>query len=303
MRMTTNTAIVVLCAGMWIMPVSTHASLNVLACEPEWKALADVLGRDRIKSESATNAFQDPHHIEARPSLIVKARDADIVFCTGAELEVGWLPLLLEKSGNRNIQEGEPGHFMAADQVELIEKPDTVDRSQGDIHADGNPHVHLDPERLLHVAEAFSDRLQVIDAEYADYYKQLFSDFKTQWLESIDLWESQVDALRGKRAVVYHKNWSYLLNWLQIETTADLEPKPGIPPTSSHLNKVLMSIEQQPPDFILIANYQSSKGARWLSDKSGITLLELAFTVGGSEQAVDLPSLYQSIIGNLLESL
>ena len=288
---------------LWCACSSANATLNVLACEPEWKALAEALGGDRIEVVSATNAFQDPHHIEARPSLILKARDADIVFCTGADLEVGWLPLLLKKSANRRIQVGEPGHFMAADQVMLIEKPDTVDRSHGDIHADGNPHVHLDPNRLLQIGEAFSQRLQVIDAKHAKDYQRMFDAFSTRWRALIEDWESQADVLQGKHAVVYHKNWSYLLNWLQIDTVGDLEPKPGIPPTSSHLNELLLSVEKQPAAFILIANYQNSKGSDWLSDRSGIPVLELPFTVGGNESATDLPGLYQSIVSTLLGSL
>lgn len=280
--------------------LSAHASVNVFACEPEWKALAEALGGDRVQAVTATNAFQDPHHIEARPSLILKARDADLLFCTGAELEVGWLPLLLEKSGNRRIQPGQLGHFLATAQVELIEVPGSVDRSHGDVHADGNPHVHLDPNRLLTIAQAFSNRLQTIDAESAAFYSQRFVQFSTAWLESIDSWNAKAEGLKGKRAIVYHKNWSYLLDWLQIDIAGDLEPKPGIPPTSSHLALLLQSAQQQASDFILIANYQDTKGARWLAEKSGIGMLEMPFTVGGSVSAVDLPSLYESIIDILL---
>ena len=298
--MNSKAGVTLLCALAGSVSLSAHASVNVFACEPEWKALAEMLGGDRMQAVSATNAFQDPHHIEARPSLIVKARDADIVFCTGADLEVGWLPKLLEKSGNPRVQPGQMGYFLATSQVDLIEVPDSVDRRHGDVHADGNPHVHLDPNRLLTIAQAFSNRLQVIDAEHAEQYRQSFSQFSTDWLKAINSWEDQTRELRGKRAVVYHKNWSYLLEWLQIETSGDLEPKPGIPPTSGHLSELLLSVQQQPSDFILIANYQDTKGARWLADKSGIDLLELPFTVGGSESAVDMPGLYQSIIDQLL---
>lgn len=289
-----------LCALGFSASPAAHASLNILACEPEWKALAEELGGDRVRAESATHARQDPHHVEARPSLIIKARDADMVFCTGAELEVGWLPLLLEKSGNRRVQVGDPGHFMAASQVERIEVPQTVDRSQGDVHADGNPHVHLDPRRLLTIAEAFSARLQAVDAEHADYYRQRLSEFSADWTEAMADWETRAESLRGKRAVVYHKNWSYLLDWLQIDTVGDLEPKPGIPPTSGHLAELLQITRAQGADFVLIANYQNTRGARWLADNSDIAMLELPFTVGGNDEADDLQSLYDSILDRLL---
>lgn len=279
-----------------------HATVNVFACEPEWKALAEALGGDKVKAHSATNAFQDPHHIEARPSLIVKARDADLVFCTGAELEVGWLPLLLEKSGNPQVQPGQQGYFLATSQVELMEVPDSVDRSQGDVHAEGNPHVHLDPRRLLIIAQAFSERLQMIDADNANFYREQLEQFSTSWRALIDSWQTSAEGLKGKRAVVYHKNWSYLLEWLQIDVVGDLEPKPGIPPGSAHLARLLQDVQQHTADVILVANYQDKKGARWLSDKSAIALLELPFTVGGNEKAKDLPGLYQAILDILLES-
>ena len=290
-----------LCALAWAGTGSAHAALDVLACEPEWKALAEALGGERVSAESATTAFQDPHHIEARPSLIVKARDADIVFCTGAELEVGWLPLLLEKSGNRRIQVGQPGHFLAAAEVERLEVPASVDRSQGDVHADGNPHVHLDPHRLLTIAEAFGERLRTIDPEHAEHYRGRLAAFSSDWTSAIDAWETKAEPLRGKRAVVHHRNWSYLLDWLRIDTIGDLEPKPGIPPTSGHLAELLQDVRERPPDFILVANYQDPKGGRWLADESGIPLLELPFTVGGSDGADDLQGLYDAILATLLD--
>lgn len=298
--MISRSRLILFCVLSGCFAIPAQASLNILACEPEWKALAEELGGDRVSAVSATNAFQDPHHIEARPSLIVKARDADMVFCTGSELEVGWLPLLLEKSGNRRVQVGQPGHFLASSQVERIEVPAKADRSQGDVHADGNPHVHLDPRKMLIIAEAFSARLQLIDSEQSTYYQQRFDEFSSAWKTAMEAWQIQAASLQGKRAVVYHKNWSYLLDWLQIETAGDLEPKPGIPPTSGHLADLLRSVQEQPSNFILIANYQDKKGAQWLADKSALPLLELPFTVGGSDSADDLQGLYESILTILL---
>jgi zinc/manganese transport system substrate-binding protein len=130
-----------------------RAALNVFACEPEWAALAKEIGGQRVAVASATTAQQDPHHVEARPSLIAHMRRADLLVCTGAELETGWLPVLLARSGNAKVQPGKPGYFEAAAFVELLDVPTTVDRSHGDIHAAGNPHVHTDPRRLAIIAE------------------------------------------------------------------------------------------------------------------------------------------------------
>lgn len=280
-----------------------QTKLNVFACEPEWKALAEVIGGELVKVTSATTVFQDPHHIEARPSLIAKTRRADLLICTGSELEIGWLPLLLRQSGNRDIQEGQPGHFMASEQVDRIEVPEQMDRSMGDIHAGGNPHVHLDPNRLLTIAEAFADRLQQIDPDNAAYYVGQFEGFKANWLAAIDGWESQAEALKGKKVVVHHKNWSYLLAWLGIESVADLEPKPGIPPTSSHLVSLLQLVKVEQPGAILVAAYQDDRGARWLAEKSGVPVLSLPFTVGGNEASSDLHGLYENTLSELLNTL
>ena len=145
-----------------LMVGQSHAkTLSIFACEPELASLAEAVGGKHVKVVSATSASQDPHYIEARPALISRARSADLVVCTGAELEIGWLPLILSQSGNRDIQPGTLGYFAATDSVDLIEIPETIDRSSGDVHSQGNPHVLFDPDRLLVIAEALSKRLQV----------------------------------------------------------------------------------------------------------------------------------------------
>lgn len=286
-------------ALLLVVVLPAWAEVRILACESEWQSLAEALGGAQVRVESATTALQDPHHIEARPSLIAKARRADMVFCTGAELEIGWLPLLLRQSGNRRIQVGQPGHFMAAEQVERIEVPTQLDRSQGDVHASGNPHVHLDPQRLLQVAQAFSARLVQVDPAQAAYYQTRLADFSQRWQAAMQIWEQQAVPLRQAKAIVYHKNWSYLLNWLGVEVVGDLEPKPGIPPTSAHLARLLRIARQNRPDFILVAAYQDDRGARWLAQKSGVPVVALPFTVGGNARADDLFALYTDTIALL----
>jgi len=282
-----------------LMAPQAFANVTVFACEPEWKALVEELGGEHVEVYSATTAFQDPHHIEARPSLIAKTRQADLVVCTGAELEIGWLPLLLRQSGNAAIQTSEQGYFLAASQVQRIEVPTLLDRSQGDIHASGNPHVYWDPYRLLTIAKALSQRLQAIDPSNSSSYQHKLRKFSNDWQVAIKRWEHHAEKLRGKRVIVYHKNWSYLLNWLNIEVIGDLEPKPGLPPTSTHLARLLEATRANKPDYILIANYQDDKGAQWLSDKTGVPVINLAFTVGGSKQATSLLTLYDELFTHL----
>jgi zinc/manganese transport system substrate-binding protein len=275
------------------------AKLQVFSCEPEWKALAEEIGGELVDATSATTAFQDPHFIEARPSLIVKARRADLVFCTGAELEAGWLPLLLRRSGNASIQPGGVGYFMAAEQVSTIEKPEELSRSLGDVHAAGNPHVHLDPNRLLTIAKTLSERLAVLQPNNAKQFQQGYIQFEQRWLKAMAEWEQRAKALNGKAAIVHHKSFSYLLKWLQVEAVADLEPKPGLPPTTAHLAELVALTKTTPPHFILVANYHDSKGAEWLADKTGIDMIKLPYTVGGSEKAMDLFTLFDTILSEL----
>lgn len=281
--------------------------LFVFACEPEWGALANVLagGKSAGKVEvfSATTHQQDPHHIEARPSLIAKARKADLLVCTGAELEVSWLPLLLRQAANRDIQSGKPGYFMAAEQVELLDKPTVLDRSQGDVHAAGNPHIHLDPVRLLQVAEKLSLRLQKIDPDNASFYQQKLAQFKQDWQQAINNWQQRMEPLlKGKDVVVYHKNWYYLFAWLGINTVGDLEPRPGLPPTSAHLAKLLKQLKQQPADFILAADYQPKRPGKWLVDRTGIVLKIVPYTVDDIEDPKALFKLYETILTTLSQS-
>ena len=275
------------------------ATVNLFACEPEWASLAQALGGDHLKITTATSGLQDPHHVQARPSLIAAARRADLLACTGAELEIGWLPLLLQKSGNPKIQSGQPGYFMATDFVDLLDIPETLDRSQGDIHADGNPHIQTDPRRIAQVARALTKRLQEVDPKNANDYEARYKDFDQRWQQAIQRWEKQAAPLKGKSIVVQHKSWVYLENWLNLKELATLEPKPGVPPTTSHLSHLLETVKGKPVLAIIRAAYQSPKASHWLSAKTGIPAVELPFTVGGTDRAKDLFSLFDDTIARL----
>lgn len=166
------------CIILFAISQSGLAQLNILACEPEWAALAKEIGGRHVNVYSATTHKQDPHQIQARPSLIAKARRADMIACTGAELETGWLPVLLRKSANRHIQTGKSGHFLASEHVSLTGKNDNA---TGGLHAAGNPHVHLDPERMLIIAEKMTGVLSSIDSRNAGDYAKNLQQFTTAW--------------------------------------------------------------------------------------------------------------------------
>ena len=284
------------------LPALAHATLNVFACEPEWGALASELGGDAVKVYTATTAFQDPHRIEARPSLIAQMRRADLAVCTGAELEVGWLPVLLRQSGNAAIQPGQPGYFEAARQVALLEKPDILDRAQGDVHASGNPHIQTDPRNIARVAQALGARLAAIDPGHAATYQARLLDFNTRWNAAMARWQAQAAPLKGMRIVVQHKAFPYLESWLGLKQVAVLEPKPGVEPSIGHLAEVAARLKITPARAVLRAAYQDPRPSEWLSGHAGIPLVVLPFTVGGSDRAKDLFGLFDDSLEQLLKA-
>jgi zinc/manganese transport system substrate-binding protein len=285
---------------MLALPCPALAALNVLACTPEWGALAKEIGGDKVRITTATTALQDPHRVEARPSLIARARDADLLFCTGAELEIGWVPLLQRQSGNPRIQVGQPGYFEASSVVPLIERPARIDRSLGDVHPAGNPHIHLDPRNIERVAAALDDRMASLDPKEAAYYHEREKSFLGRWREAISRWEKQAAPLKGLPLVVYHKDVSYLINWLGMREVGALEPKPGLPPSAAHLNELLEGLKRTPAKAVLRSAYNDPRPAEWLAERAGIPAVLVPFTVGGSDKAGDLFGLYEDTIARLL---
>jgi zinc/manganese transport system substrate-binding protein len=286
-----------------LMPGLAAADLNVFACEPEWAALAEEIGAGVIKTSSATHAHQDPHYIQARPSLISKVRKADIVICSGAQLEIGWLPMLLKKGSNPAVMPGNPGHFIASDFVRRLNVPANVDRAQGDVHPQGNPHIQTNPHNILLIAQALATRMAELDHDNAGVYQDGLEDFSQRWRKATAEWETRAASLRGKRVITHHKSWVYLEDWLGLEEVANLEPVVGVPPTAGHLSSLLKRFGDDGADIIIHAPYQSEKASRWLSERTGIPEIMLPLTVGGSDAAKDLFSLFDDILDRLLGAL
>ena len=261
----------------------TANALEILACEPEWGTLAEEIAGDAGAVVVATTAFQDPHSLQAKPSLIAAARNADLLVCAGADLEIGWLPLLLRRS------------------VRRLEIPRVVDRSRGDVHPQGNPHMHLGPRNIVRVAEALTNRLVDLDAANATVYRANLDDFLARWEAAVVAWEERAAPLAGMQLVSHHRSFSYLADWLDLDIVATLEPKPGIPPSGSQLARLLEQLTPQAPVAIIRAPFENEKPARWLSQRLGVPEILLPYTVGGSEQATDLFSLYEHTIEMLLE--
>lgn len=282
-----------------LLAVPARAAVNVFACEPEWAALAEEVGGEKVSAFAATTAFQDPHHIEARPSLIARMRRADLLVCSGAGLEAGWLPLLLRQSGNRRVQPGRPGYLEASAHVDRLEILSTLDRAMGDVHAEGNPHIHLDPRRLASIAQVLTERLAAIDPGNANAYRERLDDFRRRWAEAVPRWEAAAGTLRGTAVMAHHKDWAYLADWLGLKIVATLEPKPGLPPTAAHLAKLKQVAAGADVRMVLRAAYQSERASEWLERNTGIPAVELPYTVGGTAGADDLFGLFEDTIDRL----
>lgn len=277
-------------------PVFAKESVNVFACEPEWAALAKEIAGDEINVFTATTARQDPHFVRAKPSLIAAMRKADLVICSGASLEIGWLPILLQKAGKASMQPGAVGFVMAADFVPMLEKPVTLDRSQGDIHPEGNPHVHLNPHNISLVAKELAERLQKIDVRNAGAYRARHSAFSGRWEAALKRWEQDAKDLNGAPVIVHHKAFSYLIDWLGMKQAATLEARPGIPPTTSHLENLLQTLKANPARWIIRTPYDPADASTWLSRQTGTATLILPYTVGGDAQSDTLFALFESSI-------
>jgi len=277
---------------------SAVAQLNIFACEPEYAALAKELAPN-ARIYSATTAMQDPHQVQARPSLIAKMRQADLVICAGAELEIGWLPMLQMKAANPKVRSTEQGLFFAAEHVDTLDQMSNVDRSMGDVHSQGNPHVHFSPKRILAIAKALTQKLIQLDAAQSNNYRQQLEDFSNRWQLATEQWQDFATQLQGMKVIAYHSSFRYLFDFSGIEQVADLEPKPGLAPTSGHLSKLLKHATQGNINAIVIASYQDPRGAKWLADKANLPVVVLPLSVGGNEQSSDLFSLYDSVLALL----
>jgi len=283
---------------LFLFVAPAQAALKVFACEPEWAALVQELGGAQVTVSSATTALQDPHHIEARPSLIAKTRQADLLICTGAGLEAGWLPPLLRTAGNAKVQPGQPGYFEAASAAALLEVQTRADRAEGDVHPQGNPHLHLDARNIARVAEQLATRLKQIDPANTTHYTARHADFARRWQTALARWEREASPLKGMPVIYHHRSWVYLAHWLRLKEVGVLEPKPGLPPTAAHLTQLLTQLKTQPARAIVRAAYEDGRADAWLSERARIPALVLPYTVG-AEGADDLFKLFDITIARL----
>jgi zinc/manganese transport system substrate-binding protein len=291
-----------LCLGALGAPTGARA-FEVFACEPEWGALVKELAGDRADVFVATTARQDPHQIQARPSLIARLRTADLVVCTGAELEIGWMPMLLRQGANSRVQPGSPGYFEAAQYVRLLEVPARLDRAEGDVHAAGNPHIQTGPQNIPPIAAALAARMQQLDPAGAGLIAGRAQNFAARWAAAMQRWQQQAAPLRGTAIASYHKGWAYLEDWLGVREVGTIEPKPGIPPSSQYLARLISELPAQGVRGVIYASYEDPRASQFVAQHIGVPAIMLPYTVGGTDRAGDLFGLFDDTIDRLTQGL
>jgi|LNFM01.1.fsa_nt_gb zinc/manganese transport system substrate-binding protein len=277
-----------------------HAAINVFACAPEWGSLVREIAGERATVYVATTGQQDIHRIQARPSLIARARMADLVVCTGAEVESGWMPIVRSQSGNDRIQIGKPGFLEIAPVVPRIEVPQVLDRAMGDVHPMGNPHIQFGPAQIRVAANEIGNRLIRIDPAGEAEYRTRLADFTRRWNEATSRWAEMGAPLKGMTVIQYHRNFSYLFAFLGMREVGTLEPKPGIEPTSSHLNDLVAQQAATPARMVIRSSYHAEAPAKWLASKINVPSIVLPATVGGTAEAKDLFSMFDDAIRRML---
>lgn len=285
-----------------VLASSGARALEIFACEPEWAALVRIL-LPEARLTVATHAGQDPHEIEARPSLIAALRRADAAVCTGAGLEAGWLPMLQARAANPKVQPGAPGMIEMARFTRLIDpRPASVSPFAGDVHPEGNPHFHLDPGLWPELARGLGQALARLEPREAAAIELRRRAFEARWTERVRGWKGRLTGASRVRLAVQHTTFAYFFVFARARIVADLEPKPGVPPTPGHLSATLTALRNEPPHAVWIASFQDARPARWLAGQlGGVRLVTLPATVDPSADETALVRWFDALVETLAE--
>ena len=272
------------------------AGLNIITTTQDLASIAEELGGSLVKVNSLIKGNQDPHYIQPKPSYMVKMNRADLLIYQGLELEIGWLPVLIEGSRNPEIRLGQRGHLDASENISRLEVTvGDVNRSMGDIHPFGNPHYNLDPENGFIIAKSIFDKLVELDPENKLKYESNLSQFNQKLKAKINQWEKQMEPFRGTKIITYHKVWIYFAQKFGLVIPSTIEVKPGVPPTTKHLAYLTGLMKREKIKMIIQSNYYESKFAHMIADKTGAKVQTLPAYVGGVPEAQDYFSLFDKI--------
>jgi ABC-type Zn uptake system ZnuABC Zn-binding protein ZnuA len=289
-----------------IVPFSyAQEKINILTTTSDLKSIAEFIGGDKVKVGSLAKGYQDPHFVEAKPSFMIKAKKADLFIRVGLELEIGYEELIIDGSRNSKIRIGQLGHLDASEGALLLEVPTTtkIDRSMGDVHPMGNPHYWLDPLNAKIIASNIAERLSKLRPEDEAYFKRNLLDFNHKIDEKVIEWKKKMAPFKGEKVAIYHRSWPYFFNRFDLEIACELEPKPGIPPSPEHLREVIEKIKQENVKVILMEVFYDEKPARFVAERTGVKVVIVPNSVGGTKEAQDYFSLMDTIIDKLVQGL
>lgn len=278
-----------------LVPLSLLAHLNIAVSYPYIGALTKTIGGDHIESIVLAKGNWDPHFIIPRPSLIAKVRSADAMIMNGGQLEIGWLPPLLNRAGNPKIDPSAKTFLNLSHHIDLINKPASVDRKNGDIHPDGNPHFHLSPQNILLLAAVIKDFLISIDKEHKEIYEKNYTQFSSTWREKMELWSKKMADKKGLKVIQFHDNLAYFNNSYSLVNIGTIEPLAGIPPSSKHTVDIIELIEKEHPCCILHDVYHPTKTAEFISQKTGIKIVLMPHDIEALENINDLSALFDHL--------
>jgi zinc/manganese transport system substrate-binding protein len=286
------------------LPARASAALKVVTTTEGLAALAKEVGGDRVQVDHLSRGIQDPHFVDANPMLAVKLRNADLLVDVGLDLEIGWLPPLVNQSRNGEIQPGGARRFTAASAVQVLDVPTgPVSRAQGDLHPGGNPHFMTDPRRALQVAEALAARLSALDGGGAAYYGQRLQDLQRRIQAAEARWEKEIAPVRGRKMFTRHRTMTYFFDWTGIVPAGELEPRPGVPPPPSHLADLVVIAQRDGVKAISVENYYDTKSAEVVSRHSGAKIVLIPGDVGGEPGLNTYEKYIDTVVGRIAGAL
>jgi len=278
---------------LWLLlPLSLFAHMKVAVSYPYIGAITKAIAKEHVDIIVLAKGNWDPHFVVPRPSLIAKLRRSDALIMNGAQLEIGWLPPLINRAANFKVQPQAKSFLNLSGQVELIQKPKSVDRSLGDVHPDGNPHFHLDPKNILVLAQVITGFLNRLDDKHKDIYEKNLQAFASMWEKHLEKWEKRMAPKKGMKVIQFHDNLAYFNAAYGLKSIGTIEPLPGISPSSRHTLKLLSIIKDQKPCCILHDVYHSTKTAKYLVNKTGIKLVLMPHDIGSLDSIESLTGLF-----------
>lgn len=285
-------------------PAAEAKKVSVVTSTTDMAALASEMGGDRISVESIARGYQDPHFVEAKPSFLLKLRNADLLIAVGLDLEIGWLPPLITQSGNPRIQVGARGYLDASQFAEILDKPvGTITRAMGDVHPLGNPHYWLDPDNGRRIARGISGKLSELDPANAGYFQQRFQDFDKRLTQAEKRWDAEMAPYHGAKMVTYHSSWSNFAKHFNLVIVGYIEPRPGIPPTPQHTLEIINLIKRENVKVVVVEPYFDLKTPNSIGTATGTKVIVLLPSVGGEKQVTDYFKLFEYDIDLLTKAL